>query len=235
MDCPRCGNSMREERLSGHHRRSVEIDLCARCQALWFDGHESLSLTPASTLSLFRLIGQQVAHPEPRAVDLEKCPRCRARLRITHDMQRTTQFEYRRCPNGHGRFITFYEFLRKKGFIRPVTPAQIAELARTLDAITCSNCGAPVSLAEGAGCAHCGSPLSMLDLRQAEALVTQLQKADARACQPVDPLLPLRLEQARLEVESMFDGQPRSVSFDDVRSGLVGAGLKVLSRLLADR
>jgi hypothetical protein len=36
--------------------------------------------------------------------------------------------------------------------------------------------------------------------------------------------LPLRLEQAR-----------REVSFDDLGSGLVGAGLKALSRLLADR
>ena len=122
MDCPRCGDAMRDERLGGHHGRSVTIDLCTRCQALWFDGHESLSLTPASTLTLFRLIGQQVARPEPGAVDLEKCPRCRARLRITHDMQRATKFEYRRCPNGHGRFITFYEFLREKDFIRPLTP-----------------------------------------------------------------------------------------------------------------
>jgi Zn-finger nucleic acid-binding protein len=235
MDCPRCGDAMRDEQLGGHHGRSLTVDLCIRCQALWFDGHESLSLNAASTLSLFRLIGQQVARPEPGGVDLEKCPRCRARLRITHDMQRTTRFEYRRCPNGHGRFITFYEFLREKDFIRPLTAAQIAELARSLDAIHCSNCGAPVSLAAGAGCAHCGSPLSMLDLRQAEALIAQLQKADARAEQPVDPLLPLRLEQARRDVEAMFDGKPRSLSFDEVRSGLVGAGLKALSRLLANR
>lgn len=235
MECPRCGDSMREEPLGGRHGRSVTIDLCRRCQALWFDGHESLALTPAATLSLFRSIGQQVARPEPRPVDLEKCPRCRARLRITHDRQRTTTFEYRRCPNGHGRFITFYEFLREKDFIRPLTPTQIAELARALDAINCSNCGAPVSLAAGAGCAHCGSPLSMLDLRQAEALIAQLQQADARANQPVDPLLPLRLEQARRDVESVFAGQPRSVSLDDVRSGLVGAGLKAPSRLLGDR
>ncbi len=235
MDCPRCGDAMRDERLGGHHGRSVTIDLCTRCQALWFDGHESLSLTPASTLTLFRLIGQQVARPEPGAVDLEKCPRCRARLRITHDMQRATKFEYRRCPNGHGRFITFYEFLREKDFIRPLTPPRSPNSPGPSTRSTVRTAAPRSASAEGAGCAHCGSPLSMLDLRQAEALVAQLQKADARASQPVDPLLPLRLEQARREVESMFDGQPRSVSFDDVRSGLVGAGLKALSRLLTDR
>jgi hypothetical protein len=226
---------MREERLGAHHGRAVAIDLCVPCQAIWFDARESLSLTPASTLALFRTIGERVARPEPPGADLEKCPRCRARLRRTHDLQRATRFEYRRCPNDHGRFITFYEFLREKDFIRPLTAAQRAELARTLDSINCSNCGAPVNLTERAACAHCGTPLSMLDLRQAEALVAQLQQAEARASQPVDPLLPLRLEQARREVEAMFVGQPRSVSLDDLGGGLVGAGLKALARLLADR
>ena len=92
MDCPRCGHAMREETLGGHHSRAVAIDLCVSCQALWFDARESLSLTPASTLALFRVIGERVSRPEPFKVDLEKCPRCRGRLRITHDMQRAVRF-----------------------------------------------------------------------------------------------------------------------------------------------
>jgi Zn-finger nucleic acid-binding protein len=233
MDCPRCGNAMREETLGAHHDRAVAIDLCVPCQALWFDARESLSLAPAATLALFRIIGERVSRPEPRQVDLEKCPRCRGRLRLTHDMQRATRFEYLRCPNGHGRFITFYEFLREKDFIRPLTPAQIAELARTVQSINCSNCGAPVDLTHAASCAHCGTPLSMLDLGQAEALVGQLQHADARGHQPVDPTLPIRLAQARREVEALFAGQPRELSFDDMGGGLVDAGLRVLARWLA--
>ena len=226
---------MREETLGGHHGRGVAIDLCVSCQALWFDARESLSLTPASTLALFRIIGERVSRPEPSKVDLEKCPRCRGRLRITHDMQRATRFEYLRCPNGHGRFITFYEFLREKDFIRPLTPSQIAELARNIQSINCSNCGAPVDLTQAAACAHCGTPLSMLDLRQAETLVSQLQQADARAQLPVDPTLPLRLAQARREVEALFVGQPRELSFEDIGGSLVGAGLRVVARWLADR
>ena len=226
---------MREETLGGHHGRAVAIDLCVPCQAIWFDARESLSLAPASTLALFRLIGERVSRPESPTVDLEKCPRCRGRLRTTHDMQRATRFEYLRCPNGHGRFITFYEFLREKDFIRPLTPSQIAELARNVQSINCSNCGAPVDLTQAAACTHCGTPLSMLDLRQAETLVNQLQQADARTQQPVDPTLPLRLAQARREVEALFVGQPRELSFDDVGGSLVGAGLRVVARWLADR
>lgn len=225
---------MREEALGGHHGRPVTIDLCTRCQAIWFDARESLSLAPASTLALFRLIGQRVQRPEARRADLEKCPRCRGRLRRTHDQQRATRFEYLRCPNNHGRFTTFYEFLREKDFIRPLTPAEIAELANTIQSVNCSNCGAPIDLGKEAACGHCATPLSILDLRQAEALVAQLQKADARAQQPVDPALPLRLAQARREVETLFAGQPRSLSLDDLRIGLVDAGFKTLARWLAD-
>ena len=225
---------MREESLGGHHGRQVAIDLCTRCQAMWFDARESLSLTPAATLALFRLIGQRVQRPEPHRADLEKCPRCRGRLRRTQDMQRATRFEYLRCPNDHGRFITFYEFLREKDFIRPLTTAQIAELAATIQSVNCSNCGAPINLGHEAVCGHCATPLSMLDLRQAETLVAQLQKADERANQPIDPTLPLRLAQARREVETLFAGQPRALSLDDLRTGLVDAGFKTLARWLAD-
>ena len=110
--------------------------------------------------------------------DLAKCPRCKGRLRRTHDMQRATKFEYLSCPNAHGRLTTFFDFLREKDFIRPLTPQQIEELRRNVQSVNCANCGAPVDVTVGAACAHCGTPLSMLDLKQAEKLVAQLQKAE---------------------------------------------------------
>src|SRR5262245_30884319 len=143
---------MQEETLDGHLARPVVIDLCFGCQAFWFDAHESLSLTPASTLTLFRVIGERAAKPQPPGPDLAKCPRCRGRLRRTHDMQRATRFEYLRCPNGHGRLTTFFDFLREKDFIRPLTPTQIEELRANLQTIHCSSCGATVDLARGAAC-----------------------------------------------------------------------------------
>ena len=224
---------MQEQTLDGHMGRSMAIDICHACQSFWFDAHESVSLTPGSTLQLFKLIGEHVTRPQRTNADLSKCPRCKAHLRRSHDMQRTTKFEYLSCPNGHGRLTTFFDFLREKDFIRPLTPQQIAELRRNVQTVNCANCGAPIDLASGASCAHCGTPLSMLDMAQAERLVSQLQKADAREHQPIDPSLPIELARARRETELAFsklDGGDQWYS--DVTSlDLVGAGLKAVFRL----
>jgi hypothetical protein len=231
---------MVEQTLDAHHGRPVVIDLCHPCQSFWFDAHESPALTPGSTLALFRVIGENIARPTRSRADLAKCPRCQSRLRRTHDMQRTTRFEYLSCPHGHGRLTTFFDFLREKNFIRPLTPEQIAELRRNIQIVNCSNCGGAVDLTTGAACGHCGSPLSMLDMQQAEALVTQLRRADERTTQPVDPAplyrqtLPLEMARARREVEQAFAGvQGNELWWRDVTSsGLVAAGLSAVARWL---
>ena len=228
---------MHEQRLDGHHGQVIQIDLCHPCQSFWFDRHESVRLTPGATLSLFRAIGENLTRPTASRADLAKCPRCRARLRRTQDMQRSTRFEYLSCPHGHGRFTTFYDFLREKNFIRPLTPEQIAELRRNIQIVNCSNCGGPIDLTRGAACGHCGSPVSMLDMQQAEALVAQLRKAEDRAMQPVDPALPLELARARRpagqgSVEQAFAGLRGDESWwrDVTSSGLVAAGLGAVAR-----
>src|SRR5262245_35845350 len=223
---------MQEATFDAQLGRHVAIDICHVCQSFWFDAHESATLTPGSTLSLFRIIGEQIAKPRRSNGDLAKCPRCKARLRRTHDMQRSTKFEYLSCPNTHGRLTTFFDFLREKDFIRPLTPQQIDELRRNVQSVNCANCGAPVDLTTGSACAHCGSPLSMLDLTQAERLVAQRQKSEDRAHQPIDPTLPIELERVRRATERSFAGLPT----DDLwlstgRSiDLVGAGLGVVAR-----
>jgi hypothetical protein len=224
---------MDEHTLASHSGRSVALDLCVPCQSFWFDVRESLALTPASTLALFRVIGDHTGRSHATAAELAKCPRCQARLRLTRDMQRNTRFEYLRCPNNHGRLITFFEFLKEKDFVRPLTTPQLAELRQTVQFLNCSNCGAPVDLAKGSACGHCGSPLSMLDLSQAETLIAQLQSAD-RSAQPVDPALPMNLERARRQTEATFAGLMRDASFNhDVSvGGLVFAGLHAVGRWL---
>lgn len=172
--------------VQGRLDRPVTIDLCDPCQAIWFDPRESLQLTPGATLELFRTIGEHVAKPHTLESDTAKCPRCQARLRRTRDMQRATRFEYFRCPHDHGRLTTFFDFLKEKDFIRPLTPLQVAELRRNIQTLNCSNCGGPVDLAKASDCGHCGSPLSMLDMQQAEKLVAHLRQAD-RTDRPVDP------------------------------------------------
>lgn len=224
---------MTSHTLEGQLGRAVVVDLCGPCQAIWFDPRESLQLTPGATLMLFRVIGEHVAKPQVLESDTAKCPQCKARLRRTQDMQRATRFEYFRCPHDHGRLTTFFDFLKEKDFIRPLTPAQIAELRKNIQVVNCSNCGGPIDLANRSDCGHCGSPLSMLDMKQAETLVTQLREAD-RTDKPVDPALPLELARARRQTDEAFAGLPEDSSWLDAGSslGLVGAGLSALARLL---
>lgn len=224
---------MTSHTVQGQLGRSVTVDLCAPCQAIWFDPRESLQLTPGATLALFRVIGEHVATPQALASETAKCPRCKARLRRTQDMQRATRFEYFRCPNDHGRLTTFFDFLKEKDFVRPLTAAQIADLRKTIQVVNCSNCGAPIDLAERSDCGHCGSPLSMLDLKQAETLIAQLQKAD-QANKTIDPALPLELARARRETDRAFAGWTKDSLWlkEEVSLGLVGAGLSALARML---
>jgi hypothetical protein len=227
---------MTSHTVAGQLGRSVTVDLCDPCQAIWFDPRESLQLTPGATLMLFRLIGEHVAKPHALASDTAKCPRCQSRLRRTQDMQRSTRFEYLRCPHDHGRLTTFFDFLKEKDFIRPLTPAQITELRQNVQAVNCSNCGASIDLANRSDCAHCGSALSMLDMKQAEALVARLRDAD-RTDKIVDPALPLSLARARREANEAFKGLPGDANWldDDLAFGLVGAGLASLARWLRDK
>jgi len=232
VECPRCATSMEEATFDGHQARPVAIDICHACQSFWFDARESVALTPGSTLALFRVIGEKLKRPRHTDSELARCPRCKGRLRRTQDMQRTTRFEYLNCPNGHGRLISFFDFLREKDFVRPLTPQQIAELRENVSSVNCANCGGPVDLGTGAACLHCSTPLSMLDMKQAEKLVAQLQKAEDRAHQPIDPTFPIELLRVRRETERAFAGiDDRELWFKDVMStDLVGAGLTAVAR-----
>ena len=234
MQCPRCQAAMESCALDGRTGEAIVTDICHACQAFWFDAHESPRLSPGSTLALFSVIGARAARPSAFTDgDVAKCPRCSGRLRLTHDRQRNTAFAYLRCPNGHGRLTTFFDFLREKDFVKPLSARQITELGQRLPAVNCSNCGAAVNLAAGGACTHCGSPLSTLDLPHAEELLSQLRHADEKDARPIDPALPLRLAQARREVEQAFASERNSSWTSDAASlGLVGAGLAALSRWL---
>ena len=220
---------MLEQTLDGHMGRPVVIDVCLPCQSFWFDARESMHLSPGGTLALFRVIGEHGGKRSFSNADLAKCPRCKARLRLTQDMQRATRFSYLRCPNDHGRLTTFFDFLREKDFIRPLTDEQLRELRQNVQTVNCSNCGAPVDVTHSAACAHCASPLSMLDLHQAEKLVAQLRKADAREHQPIDPALPLSLLRARREAEAAF---PNDGGVNWWPGDLVDAGIQAVASWL---
>jgi hypothetical protein len=236
MNCPNCRGAMTAVTLDGHLGRAVAIDLCQACQAFWFDGFESLQLEPASVLRLVRLLGERSGEKATPLSDASACPRCGARLLLVHDLQRQTRFEYRHCPERHGRLISFFNFLREKDFIRPLSPAQVDDLRRSMQTVNCSNCGAPIDLASGSTCSHCGSPLSMLDVGQAEALVSRLREAGDRSAHGIDPGLPVALARARSDVTSTFAAFEREPGWFDRASnaGLVGAALGALARWFTD-
>jgi Zn-finger nucleic acid-binding protein len=213
--------------LEGRQGTKVDIDLCAGCRGFWFDQYESLRLSPGATLKLFTLMAEPgSAGPLPQAMS---CPRCSARLALTHDMQHTTRFQYWQCPQDRGHFITYLDFLREKDFIRPLTPQQIAELRQNVQTVNCSNCGGPIDLAKESACPHCGSALSMLDMKQMEQMVAHLKEAEQPRA--IDPTLPLTLERVKLDTESHFAA---ITSRGGSSQSLVEAGLRLVARWLKD-
>jgi len=218
--------------LDGHLGTKVELDLCAACQVIWFDRLESLRLSPGATLSLFRTIGERKQTSPPPLGDPLKCPRCDLRLLLTNDRQRNTPFRYRRCAREHGRLITFFDFLREKDFVRPLSARQIADLRASVQTVNCSNCGAPIDLAQASACAHCSTPLSMLDLNQIEVMAAHLRRAD-EASRTIDPMLPERMKREKEAVESLFAAlRADEEGARPGSTGLVEMGLRLFSNWL---
>jgi uncharacterized protein YbaR (Trm112 family) len=221
--------------FDAHYGRSVELDVCHGCGLIWFDGRESVSLTPGAVLRLFAALDEhrERRHPLPREASMA-CPRCRRALKATADRQRTTTFSYWRCPAEEGRLTTFFDFLREKNFVRPLSPERLAELRAYARPINCSACGAPIDLARESACPHCRAPLSMLDPDQVQKVVRELQTAETRRT-TVDPTFAARLLTDRASLERAFRAVPGEVGRLDPDSfGLVESGLSALVRLLSD-
>lgn len=164
----------------------VDVDLCHGCQAIWFDQYESTQLTPGAVIDLFREIHEHhVATPTPLA-DRKQCPECRLPLQLTHDVQRTNRIVYYRCGAGHGRFTSFYQFLREKQFVRSLTPPEIERLRAHVAQVRCSSCGGPVDLARDPQCPYCRAPISILDARAVSRTLEELGAAERRRHE-VDP------------------------------------------------
>lgn len=226
---------MAQAAVQGYLGRPLEIDHCAECQVFWFDGKEALQVSPATTLALFKIVGEAAHQPRQPLPAVMKCPACRAQLRLTHDKQRNVPFTYFRCPHEHGRLTRFFDFLRQKNLIRPLSPEQLTELRQSVQSINCVNCGAPVDLLNHSACGHCGTPLSIVDLKQAGSVIEHLRSA-AHPDGIVDPDLPIRLAAARREVDRAFaDITAQSWDVTSPTSlDLLGAGLRIIGGWLKD-
>jgi hypothetical protein len=234
MTCPACQSVMTEHSFEGHYGRTVLLDLCAGCNGLWFDAMESHQLTPGATLRLFRQMGQAVSQASRPIGARKPCPRCGRPLTRALDKQRSTTFEHFRCPDGHGRYMTFVSFLRAKNFVRDLTPAEVHELRRHIQQVTCASCGGAVDITKESACPYCRAPLAMIDPDQLKTTVAELEISEAKRRQ-VDPSWPLRLAHERLKTERLFaelGEHSRLAATAFTTESLVETGLLSLGRLL---
>jgi transcription elongation factor Elf1 len=221
--------------LDGHLGAQVTIDVCASCQAFWFDQFESLQLSAGSTLKLMKFIGEHSSPGKPSLPDALRCPRCATTLRLAHNMQRNMPFTYWRCGNEGGHFIGFFEFLKEKNFIHALSPEQIKELRQNIQFVNCSSCGASINLESDSACPYCHAPISMLDMKQPQQMLEQLKQAAEP--KPVDPMLPFKLASAKLGLETSLADHDRTPEWwsDASSSGLVQAGLNAVARWLSEK
>ena len=158
----------------------VDLDLCHACQAIWFDQYESAQLTPGAVIALFREIHEHAAASGAPLAERLRCPACRHELQLTHDLQRNNRIVYYRCAAGHGRFTSFYQFLREKSFVRSLTAPEIERLRAHVAQVRCASCGAPVDLARDPQCPYCRAPISILDAQAVRRTLEELGEAERR-------------------------------------------------------
>jgi hypothetical protein len=158
---------------------TLALDLCWSCQGIWFDPHESTQLAPAGVIALFKAIHDNHQPTQPLAGTLA-CPRCARPLAYRQDRTRSGRFAYHQCAADQGRFTPFTQFLLEKGFVRSLTPVEIARLKAQVRIIRCAGCGAPVDLQHDTACPHCRSPIAVLDAQAVDKALTAYNQAGQR-------------------------------------------------------
>lgn len=157
--------------LEGTYRGAMTVDLCTACDGFWFDAGEQFRLTPAATRALLRRVDATRDRPRQTVGNRVTCPRCPLALGVTYDLAGSERYHYFRCPDHHGIFMPFFEFLRSQGLVRGLTPQEVDALKQKVVSIKCSSCGAPIDLQTQSKCASCGSSLSIVDLDQLGGLL----------------------------------------------------------------
>jgi Zn-finger nucleic acid-binding protein len=215
--CPNCSVAM--QRGDFEHRAGgvVQVELCVDCRGIWFDAFESVQLSAAATLDIFRIVNAARERPERALGAHLHCAACRGLLDLTHDIQRTTRFTYYRCRNDHGRFTPFVQFLREKELVRALTPAEVTRLKATVRQVRCTSCGATVDVGSQPACPYCGAPFEILDADALEHTLARLEgEARARPSQP-DPARVLdAVVSARLALAHEPSIEPRATAIDGV-------------------
>jgi hypothetical protein len=156
--------------LAGHYGSSVELDVCASCDLVWFDGTETARLSGPGLLELIGLMATAYDLPYQPLTATTRCPRCSGPLKIVHNQSRWGRSVQLQCLKREGAYQSFAEFLEEKGLLRPMSRIDRARLLLDRGRIDCVNCGAAIGKADER-CPYCNSVPSLLDVaRLARAL-----------------------------------------------------------------
>lgn len=170
LPCSNCGAPLRVLRLAGHYGSTVEIDLCAPCHLVWFDSVEAARLSGPGLLALIdeMAAAQALAH-QPLRPELG-CPRCRTAVRTVRNRTRWGRSLQLECPQRHGAWQSFGQFLNEKGLLRPMSVADRARALQRPAGLHCVNCGGAVGAGDSE-CPWCRSVPAVVDVaRLARAL-----------------------------------------------------------------
>lgn len=215
--------------------RPIVVEACATCNLFWFDDAGSVRLTPTAVIDLFKYIGTVSGSARTVLASSFTCPRCSRPLTFTHDLQRTTRFTYWRCLRDDGQLISFAQFLREKNFIRTPSAAELTKLRETVRQVTCSQCGAPVDLAQDSACPHCGTPIALID-PDGVAKALQTLSTDQAGRAPADSAA-MRAVLAEAEVNAAFARERMregGVGQDLITIGVAAIGAWLVNRLIDD-
>ena len=213
----------------------VELDICFSCQGLWFDPRENTQLAPDAVLDLFKLLHAHRDDAHHPLADPLRCPRCRQGLAHGFDLVRSGRYVTYRCPQAHGRFATFSSFMVEKGFVRQLTKPEIEDLARRVDAIFCTGCGAPVDIRRDHACPHCRAAFSLLDPQAVEKALQRHSQAarpgtgaQPRATDLADALVAIERGRAQARREEQKERYERM----ELTGDLWAAGIELVWRAL---
>lgn len=172
---------MHPQRFERLQHGEVVLDLCFSCQGIWFDDFESVQMTPGGIVELFKLLhGHRDEAAQPLRDPLH-CPRCGDRLLHGLDVAKHGgRFNYHRCLQKHGRFITFAQFMIEKGFVRQLSGSEIEALSAKIGTIRCNGCGAPIDIRKEHACGHCRAPIAILDPDAVEQALARYQTAEIK-------------------------------------------------------
>lgn len=213
--CPSCHSPMQAFRCQRKLNGEVTVDICFTCQAIWFDEFESLQMAPSGILELFQRIHQHAADLHQPWRDVLACPRCNERLLQGFDLSKNGKFTYHRCLQKHGRFTAFSAFLMEKGFVRQLNGGEIDALAKKVQVIRCSGCGAPIDIRRETVCGHCRAPIAILDPQAVEKALAGFRQASAPAQVAPEAFADALLANERLKSKAALQRQTTKSSVVD--------------------